>query len=294
MIDILNQQFGLENILRFAKHSSGLVHGLVNTPICTGSFFLLGAHLAEFQNKYQDGHQAHPVLFMSREAIFEVGKPIRGGVPICFPWFGPKASDSTAPAHGLVRTELWQVARTECDSEVVVVELTKSIAGFRLNYQMRFGQQLGMSLTITNQSYQAQQCEVALHTYFTISDVSNVSIWGLETIPFFDKISQRSESASGEPIAFTSETDRVYSGSVPVIELHDTGLARTIVLRPQNSASTVVWNPWIEKSKRLADFGDDEYLRMCCIETANVGQQQLSLQPAESNTIAVEISVVPM
>ncbi len=287
MIHQLNQKFGIADALQFSVHSSGLIQGVIKTSTCSGSFFLLGGHLAE----YQPSGQSKPVLFMSREAVFEVGKPIRGGVPICFPWFGPKASDPSAPAHGLVRTELWQVTGSKRLNDAIVVDLSLNTAGFGLVYQISFGSKLGMSLTVSNLSEHVKPCEVALHTYFTIGDVSKVSIRGLESISYFDKISQKSEPASGNPIVFTAETDRVYSGVTPQIALEDSSLARTIVLRPQNSKSTVVWNPWIEKSKRLADFGDDEYLQMCCIETANVGQNQLELQPAKSESVAVEISL---
>lgn len=287
MIEQLNQEFGITDALRFEHHSSGLVRGVVNTSVCTGGFFLLGAHLAEFQPRCQK----HPVLFSSREAVYEVGKPIRGGVPICFPWFGPNASDPTAPAHGLVRTQLWHMAESHLDGQVLVVQLGLQINEFDLSFQIRFGQQLSMNLRVTNRGRSEVSCEAALHTYFSIGSLSHACVQGLETLPFYDKVSQTAEPATGFPISFEAETDRVYTGEVVIIKLQDPGHGRTISLKPYHSRSTVVWNPWIEKSKRLADFGDDEYLNMCCIETANVGDQKIVLQPEKSASLAVEISV---
>jgi glucose-6-phosphate 1-epimerase len=287
MLDSLNREFGIDSALTFSRHPAGLIQGQVKTPQCSGSFFLLGAHLASFQPTYQD----HPVIFMSQSAVYEVGKAIRGGVPICFPWFGPHPQDSSAPAHGLVRTQLWTVAATRKTDEQIEVDLRLDLANFRLLYRIAFGQQLNLSINISNVSFQVQRCELALHSYFQISQLSQVQIHGLETIPYFDKVSGCSEPPSGHPILFSHETDRIYSGAAGPIVLSDLGWQRKIRLLAENSRSTIVWNPGTEKSKRLADFGDLEYLKMCCIETANVGQNAMQLASGESATVGVEISV---
>lgn len=287
MIEQLNQKFAVGNSLKFVRHASGLVQGIVETPICTGSFFLLGGHVSAYQPK----SQKHPVLFMSRDAIYAVGKPIRGGVPICFPWFGPNASDATAPAHGLVRTELWDVVESQQIGDAIVVRLKRELPNYRLEFRIEFGASLQMQMSISNTSDQTQRCELALHTYFQIGNLSKVSITGLESIAFRDKLTGKIEPAAGSPISFTAETDRVYMGNVAEIELQDPAWDRIIRLVPENSQSTVVWNPWIEKSKRLNDFADDEYLQMCCIETANVHPDELSINPGQTAVVAVQVRV---
>ena len=285
MIEQLNQKFAIGNSLKFLPHADGLIQGIIETPICTGSFFLLGGHVSAYQPKSQQ----HPVLFMSRDAIYTVGKPIRGGVPVCFPWFGPNASDATAPAHGLVRTELWDVVEAKQTGASIVVRLQRELPNYRLDYRIEFGASLKMQMSITNTSDQTQQCELALHTYFQIGELSKVSITGLESIAFRDKLTGTIEPAAGIPIAFAAETDRVYMGKVAEIELHDPAWNRIIRLVPENSQSTVVWNPWIEKSKRLNDFADDEYLQMCCIETAKVHPDELSINPGQSAVVGVQV-----
>lgn len=286
MIEKLNAQFGIGEQLRFEAHPSGLVQGIVNTARCRGSFFLLGAHLATFQPT----GQSQPVLFMSREAVYEVGKPIRGGVPICFPWFGAHKTDTSQPSHGLVRTELWQMLASSTTPEYLIVQLQLTTGPFELKMTFKFGSTLDMQLDIRNISHSTTTCEVALHTYFELGDATQATILGLETHIYRDQLTGESCAAAGQPTKFIEETDRVYDREVPLIEIVDPVFKRSIQIRPRNSQSTVVWNPWIAKSIRLPDFGDLEYGRMCCVETANVGKRQMQIAPREMLDIGVEIA----
>jgi glucose-6-phosphate 1-epimerase len=155
----------------------------------------------------------------------------------------------------------------------------------------KFGRTLDMQLDIRNASISNATCEVALHTYFELGDATQASISGLESHNYRDQLTGESCAATGQPIRFTEETDRVYDREVPLIEIQDPVYARTTQIRPRNSQSTVVWNPWIAKSIRLTDFGDLEYGRMCCVETANVGKRQMQLAPRETLDMGVEIAV---
>jgi glucose-6-phosphate 1-epimerase len=287
MLEALNQNFSIRDHLLFEPHASGLIQGKVKTDHCTGSFFLLGGHPAEFQPRTE----RHPVLFLSRKAVFEVGKPIRGGVPICFPWFGPNKVDSTAPSHGTVRTKVWNVHKTEMTTRgAVVVHLRLVDGAFELTFRLAFDASLDMELTVVNRTDNPQTCEIALHTYLTLGDVHRASVSGLEKNHYRDQLTGTTMAATGRPIQFTEETDRVYVGAVEKISIADSGNGRTINLQPRNSLSTVVWNPWIAKSQRLTDFGDQEYLQMCCIETANVAPDQWTIPANQSQSIGVKIS----
>lgn len=286
MLETLNQRFAIPDALTFVQHSSNLIQGQIDTSACTGSFFLLGGHVAAFEPK----SGRHPVLFMSDEAVFEVGKPIRGGVPICFPWFGPNKVDSSLPSHGLARIQPWNVLRTQQSQEAVVVELGLDLPPYDLLLRIDFGQSLTMTLTITNVSKVDQQCEVALHTYFSLGDVAKCRIGGLENAPFLDQLTRLDHLASHNPITFTKETDCIYRGEVGHVKICDQSWNRTITVEQCGSKSTVVWNPWIEKSKRLTDFGDQEYLKMCCVETANIAPDVIRLASGQSFTIASKIS----
>lgn len=283
MLDQLNAEFAIDDAIHFEKHSSGLIQGKIATEVCQGSFFLLGGHVAEYGLK-----DKRPILFLSDEANYEIGKAIRGGVPICFPWFGPHKTDDSQPAHGLVRTEEWNVQSTSFDGQSVSIALGFQLGQLNLNYKIEFGPALSMALEVAN-SGPATTYELALHTYFSVSDVTQVQIGGLESVDFLDQLTGETQMASGQPIQFTEETDRIYHGAVKSLELVDPGWQRTILVEPINSQSTVVWNPWVAKAKRMPDFGDQEYPHMCCIETANISPNQVALDSGASHTTSVVI-----
>jgi len=287
MLPELNQRFAIGEQLKFEIHPSGLVQGCINTEQCSGSFFLLGAHVATFQPR----RQSQNVLFMSDEAVFEVGKPIRGGIPICFPWFGPKRADASAPSHGIVRTALWDVLESQLTPGGVSVTLGCRAAPYSVRLTAVFGESLDVAFEARNDSNTEQTCEVALHTYFQLGDSRRASIVGLEGREFRDQLTGQTHAATNTAIHFTEETDRVYRGSVPRIAIDDVANSRRLTLKPRNSLSTVVWNPWIAKSQRLSDFGDREFERMGCVETANVAPHAWCLAAGQSQTIGLEISV---
>ncbi len=286
MLQELNQRFARGDELKFKMHPSGLVQGTVNTDKCSGSFFLLGGHVAEFQPR----SQSQPILFMSNEAVFEVGKPIRGGIPICFPWFGPNKADANAPAHGLVRTAVWDVLESELTASGVLVTLGYQSAPFRLSLTVVFGESLDVMLNVQNEAITEQPCEVALHTYFQLGDARRATIVGLEQHEFRDQLTGQIHPAAGAAIRFTEETDRVYRGNVPIVTIEDKANLRSIMIAPRNSNSTVVWNPWVAKSQRMSDFGDSEFERMCCVETANVAPHQWVMAAGQSQSVGFEIS----
>lgn len=284
-IDQLNNQFAIGDQLRFITHDSGLIQGVVCTAKCNGSFFLLGAHLSAFQPKSQSA----PVLFQSSQSNYEEGKAIRGGVPICFPWFSAHPTDSDRPAHGLVRQSVWEVVRTSAENELVSVTLRWSNESFELRYEIVWGDSLQFQLAIQNQTDSLLSYEVALHTYLEVSDVANVTIEGLESTPFIDQLTKAANQPTGESIRFIEETDRIYQGRIDRVLLRDSGFNRTVVIQPVGSESTVIWNPWIAKSKRMADFGDDEYVRMCCVETANIRAKARQLGPKNQGSKSAEL-----
>ena len=286
MLQELNQRFARGEELKFEMHPSGLVQGTVSTDTCTGSFFLLGAHVAEFQPR----SQSQPILFMSDEAVFEVAKPIRGGIPICFPWFGANKAEVNAPAHGLVRTAVWDVLESQRTAAGVLVTLGYQLTPFRLSLTVVFGETLDVTLNVRNEAPTEQACEVALHTYFQLGAARRATIVGLEQNEFRDQLTGQIHPAAGAGIQFTEETDRVYRGSVPVVTIADEANSRSVKIMPRNSHSTVVWNPWVAKSQRMSDFGDQEFERMCCVETANVTPHNWVIAAGQSQSVGFEIS----
>ncbi len=289
MLQELSKRFAVPG-LTFEQGSGGLLRAVVNTPASQGELVLQGAHVTNWKPA---GHQ--PVLWLSQKSHFEKGKPIRGGVPICFPWFGPNAEDGTLPAHGFARLIEWEMIGAHANTDgSIELRLETSIDLFALRFQVEFGRELKITLTtqLSADAKSRQSYEDALHTYFAVSDVRTISIEGLEGTAYVDKVDQAIlKASSGRPIRFTGETDRVYAGTQADCILIDEGMRRVIRVAKLGSSSTVVWNPWVDKSKRMVDFGDEEWSKMVCIETANVGGSRIELSPGESHSTTTTISV---
>ena len=292
MLQELSRHFTVPG-LNFENGNGGLLRAVVNIPTCRGELVLQGAHITSWQPAGQ-----LPVLWLSQESHFEKGKPIRGGVPICFPWFGPNAEDAGLPAHGFARLVDWQIVATHANEDgSIAIRLETAIYPFALSFQVEFGTKLKMTLRtqVLPNSLSSHSFEDALHTYLAVSEIGSISISGLEGTAYIDKVDQASsKAASGSPIRFTSETDRVYLETQSDCLLMDEGLRRVIRVAKAGSASTVIWNPWVDKSKRMADFGDDEWHKMVCIETANVGGNRIELLPGELHSTTSIISVEPL
>ncbi len=281
----LNEIFGLEDCLSFEMHPSGLALGKVAIPECQAEFMLHGAHVLSYQPAQRDGS----ILFVSEKAIFEHGKPIRGGIPICFPWFGSNAENAALPAHGWARTKEWEVIETARSSNQVIIRMVLAQDGIQATCELGFGAELSVDVAVLNCRDVPLNFEIALHTYFQIKSIDDVEIVGLERVPYVDQLKDTTHPGDRVAIRFTEETDRIYQGGVDRIALLEREQKSQVSIAPRGSKSTVVWNPWIEKSKRMADFGDDEYLRMCCIETANVRANQIVLAPGQSHITGVTI-----
>lgn len=284
----LNQTFKLPG-LGFISGPDGLARASIQSEQCSAGFFLQGAHLTDWTPA---GHR--PVLWMSQQSLFAKGKPIRGGVPICFPWFGPHASDPEKPAHGTARITEWTLRKATASDASLRLQFETSIDGFELNYDVEFGRTLRASMSIQHPATAASSrtCELALHTYLAVSNVRQVEITGLEQARFIDKMDGASEKpATGKSIRFEEETDRVYVDTEDTCVLVDPLWNRRILVRKAGSKSTVIWNPWVDKSQRMPDFGDHEWTEMLCIETASVGPNRMELAPGESTEVCVEISV---
>jgi glucose-6-phosphate 1-epimerase len=266
-------------------------HGLrrlrISTPSADATVYLHGAHVTHYQPKGKA-----PALFMSAESRFAPGEPIRGGVPVIFPWFGPHPSDPKAPAHGFARTTQWSVGRvTRAGDSVTVTLVMGSTSTVQLRYAVTIGAALDLSLTVENHDARALQFQEALHTYLAVSDVRQVSVKGLSGRDYVDKVDGMKRKTQRGVVRITGETDRVYLDTPDAVTVDDPGMSRRLVVSKEGSASTVVWNPWIEKAKKMPDFGDDEWPRMLCVETANVAENAVTLAPGASHTMWASVRV---
>lgn len=286
----------IPGVATFEAGAGGLPKLVISATEGQAEIYLHGAHVTHFQ-----ASGGKPVLFLSRKSLFEADKPIRGGIPLIFPWFGPNSDDPSAPMHGFARVKNWDVinvSKTSAGDVAATFELTSKQPmskvwphSFQLQYTVRVGRELSLTLSVKNLSSQAFSFEEALHTYLAVGDVRQARIDGLSGYQYIDKVDQfQVKTQAAGPIAIEGETDRVYLDTTDVVTVHDPLLSRELRVRKIDSKSTVLWNPWIAKAKAMADFGDEEWPDMLCVETANVGKNKVSLAPGASHEMRSIIS----
>jgi len=281
VLDSLNNQFGLKGQLQF-RTVGGLIMAEITNQHAQATIALQGAQVLSW---IPNGQQ--PVIWLSDDATFTPGKSIRGGIPVCWPWFGAHPEREDYPAHGFVRAAEWEVIETsapDAGQTKIVFRLLqqKEHAAFwphstELELQVIVGPTLDLNLITRNKGTAAITISQALHSYFAVSDISQVAIKGLEYCQFIDALDDWQRKVETAPISIDAEIDRIYQNTQPTCVLEDTGWQRRINIETTNSQSSVVWNPWIDKSARLGDMGDGGYLNMLCIETGNIADDRVSI-----------------
>jgi len=296
LIEKLNAEFGIADQLSFQNGNGEIPYIVVENQYAKARICLQGAHVTEFQP-----NNRQPILWLSQKSEFKANHPIRGGVPLCWPWFGPHAENPELPAHGFARRQMWQVARTTAPIDGTTrIELTlvdtpesRQIWNFKFNLALRItvGPALTLALTTCNTDSRAFQITQALHTYLKVGDSSQISISGLEKTGYFDNLTGEVRRQI-QPVTISEESNRIYLQTTATCVVDDPVLQRKISIRKAGSHSTVVWNPWINKSQQMTDFGDDEYRGMVCVETANAGEDFIRLAPGDRHTIRAEIQEI--
>ena len=269
----------------------------IRTPWSAAEIYLHAAHVSHFQKNGEP-----PLLFMSAKSHFAAGKAIRGGVPICYPWFGPREGE---PAHGFARFTAWELVKTAAapDGTVMVhfalpeTPVREAWKSLRTEFVVTVGEALTLELVATNASAdKTLEIENCLHTYFHVGDIGAVTLTGLEGAPFDDfafGAGGKRLPAENAPLRITQETNRVYPDNAAAVEIRDEKLKRTIRVEKFNSQSTVVWNPWTTQ-KMPEDFDQAEHHQMVCVESGNVKQNQLSLAPGKSAALKVVLTSEPL
>ena len=263
----------------------------IETPACSATLALHGAHLTHWQPR----HTPHPVLYTSPTAIYKEGKAIRGGIPLCWPWFNahPTAPDQH-PSHGIARNRFWQLSSVSRAGDEITIQLTltrdKEVATHvpfdcSLTASFRIGTSLEASLFGKNLSSQPVRMGGALHSYFTVSDISNITLTGLQNTPFIDttQTPETTQNQHEEKLTIAAETDRIYYGTRNKASLHDSEWQRRINISGSDSLTTVVWNPWQEKAAALTDLPDEDYRRFLCVETANARHDARVILPSKKD-----------
>jgi D-hexose-6-phosphate mutarotase len=268
----------------------------ITTPWSTAEIYFHGAHVTHFQK-----HDEPPLLFLSQCSNFAESQPIRGGIPIIFPWFGKPANKPGQ--HGFARIKDWELREFASPADgSVTVRFRLRDAGdasgcvaCAVEYAVTVSDTLRAELIVTNKSTSDFEFENCLHTYFTVGDINAVSVGGLKGVDYLDASNGFAHCTENEDaIRISSEVDRVYLNTEHTVQIRDESLRRVIRVEKQGSASTVVWNPWIAKAKAMQDFGDDEYTGMICVESGNVAQNKINLPPGKSTRLKVKLSSAPL
>ncbi|MEW6677041.1 MAG: D-hexose-6-phosphate mutarotase [Pseudomonadota bacterium] len=288
----LNARFGLPN-LKFVEGPGGLSFAEIDNKDGTATLCLQGAHITTYRPK----DQAEPVVWLSDFAKFAQGKSIRGGAPVCWPWFGPHATESGFPGHGFARTVMWEVVGTatpatgETAITLALVDTDQTRAQWphasRVELKATVGKHLTIELTTTNMGSSDFTLGEALHTYLQIGDIADIRITGLEGCEYVDKVEGSARKTQAGAVTCTGEVDRVYVNTAATCTIEDPRLKRRLVIEKSGSNSTVVWTPWTEKADKMGDFGPDGWRRMVCVESVNALENVVVVPAGQSHTLRV-------
>lgn len=300
----LNKKFGIGNELGFKEIAAGIAAIEVDTALTTASISLMGGQVLTWHPKSQ--HE--PVLWVSKLAQYVPGKAIRGGVPICWPWFGAHPSDNHIPGHGFARVVPWEVASTNIDvSGVVEVELTlaesDAVAKLRpsdwsasvaLSARIRIGEKLEVTLITTNNSDRELRLTEGLHTYFHVSDIEHVRVLGLDDCEYVDLTDGNQRRQQSGPIVFEGELGRIFTNCDKTSVIEDRKFGRAIQVAGAGSQSIAVWNPWIETASKMSDLGSEGWRSMVCVETANTLENSILIQPGQRHATTAIYSLTAL
>ena len=287
----LNTRFAQPG-LKFVEGPGGLTFAEIDNAGGTAYVCVQGAHVTTFRPK----DQAEPVVWLSDYAKFAAGKSIRGGAPVCWPWFGPHATESSFPGHGFARTVMWAVtgSGTEGDDTTVTLQLQDTEATraqwphpSTLELNVRVGKALTLTLTTTNTGSTPITIGEALHTYLQIGDIADMAITGLNGCEYVDKVDGGTRKTQAGNVTATGEIDRVYVNTAATCTIEDPRLKRRVIIEKTGSNSTVVWTPWAEKADKMGDFGPDGWRKMVCVESVNALENVVSIAPGASHSMGV-------
>ena len=294
-LSALNNRFAIEDRISFHDPGDECIIADITNRHCSASIALQGAHLLSW---IPAGQQ--PVIWMSDDARLRKGKSIRGGIPVCWPWFGAHDPENSFPAHGFARTSMWNVTTTELladDSCRISFKLAVAANpplwphATQCELHVTLGATLDMQLITTNRSDEAITVSQALHTYFAVSDIRSVSLLGLDGCPYLDKPDDFKRKQQHGPVIFNDEVDRIYLDTTDDCLIKDPVHQRSIRIAKAGSASTIVWNPWQQRADAMGDMGDDGYLTMLCVESANAADDRIEIQPESSHTLSIRYSI---
>jgi glucose-6-phosphate 1-epimerase len=298
-IAILNKTFGITGQLEFTTGKGGFVFANINNKYASACVSLYAAQVLT----YRPLAMADDLLFLSERAYFVEGKAIKGGVPICWPWFGPDPKGLSRPAHGFARNSLW----TLLEACATPSGGTRLRFGLRLNEKTRglwqgdieaqleieIGETLSLRLETRNNGPDTIELTQALHTYFKVGDIAKTTVSGLANKNYLDKVDGGREKRQAGEVRIAGEVDRIYQDVSNDLRINDAALKRAIHIQSSGSHSAVVWNPWKDICAGMADLDDNDYQHMLCVETANAGDDVVIIKAGDSYSMTAKYHVTP-
>ncbi|MEQ1636454.1 MAG: D-hexose-6-phosphate mutarotase [Methylococcales bacterium] len=296
----LNSDFGLAEQLVFIEGPNSFPFIKINNNSATALISLYGGQVLSYKPKTE----AEDLLFLSQESAYTEGKAIRGGIPVCWPWFGPDPKGLNRPNHGFVRNHFWLVTQTETisDNETTVrLVFKESIKKertwqkpFTLRLEITVGKALRLNLTTYNTGEKAFAITQAFHSYFQVGHIKHVQILGLEGCEYFDKLAQGAQKFQTGKIRITEEVDRIYMDAKNELNIADTAFNRRIQITSSSTKSAVVWNPWIKTSKKMLDLDNTAYKNFVCVEMGNVAFDLIEIMPGEHYSLCANFNILPI
>ncbi|MCB5186441.1 D-hexose-6-phosphate mutarotase [Methylobacillus caricis] len=293
----LNARYGVGHKIQFSSDLNGLVTLDIENPHATAKVALQGGHVMQWNPR----HAEAPVLWLSDQARFVSGRSIRGGVPVCWPWFGPHPTDETLCPHGFARVVPWEMVDARVEDNNTTSLLLRLAESRQVEKQwpylcdliltINIGPVLKMELATTNNGDVPFAIGEALHTYFQVSDIEVVKITGLDHTEYEDKVEDYVLKRQLGDISFSDEVDRVYLNTESTCVVEDPGLRRKIIIEKSGSHSTVVWTPWERKAAEIGDLGSHSgWRQMVCVESSNVRENAVTVAPGATHVLSVQYS----
>ena len=283
--------------LQFVEIEHGFTYAEINNARAHATISTYSGQLLS----YRPLGQKDDLLFVSDKAYYEDGKAIKGGIPVCWPWFGADPDDQGRPAHGFVRNRQWEVSSSESladGSTKVVMSLvdtdeTRKIwpHPFRLDIEITVGDSLKVALVTHNSGDKSVTISQALHSYFHVGDISKVRVLGLDGTDYLDKVDGAVRKTQAGPVTIAGEVDRIYTGVTGELLIDDESLDRKIHITSRGCSTAVVWNPWADTAASMGDLGDDDYRKMICVETANAGPETVDIAAGGEYRLETEYTI---
>jgi glucose-6-phosphate 1-epimerase len=290
-------EYELENELQFVDIEHGFTYIEINNAKAHATISTYSGQVLSYRPKSQNDD----LLFVSDKAYYENGKAIKGGIPVCWPWFGADPDGQGRPAHGFVRNRQWEVTASEScadGSTKVVMSLADSEDTrelwphpFRLSIEITVGATLKLALLTQNTGDDSVTISQALHTYFYVGDISDVQVHGLDGANYLDKTEGFAQKKQTGPVTINAEVDRIYTGVTGELVIEDVSLGRKIRIASKGCSTAVVWNPWIDAAAAMGDLVDTDYKRMICVETANAGPETVEVAAGDSYRLEAEYTI---